>query len=199
MELSDAIRRRRMCRNFDAAPLAHGVVDGLLDQARRAPSAGNAQGTAFVVLEGAEQAARYWDLTLPPDRRADFRWPGLLAAPVLVVVLASAAAYVARYAEPDKAGTGLGEGADAWPVRYWDVDAGMVVQNLLLGAVDVGLGSCFFGLFDHEVAVLAAFGVPASFHAIGTVALGHPLPGEPGRSERRPRRPLDEIVHRGGW
>ena len=112
-----------MQRNFDARPVPSGVVDALLDQARRAPSAGNAQGGAFVVLEGADQTVRYWDVTLPAERRAGFRWPGLLAA----------------------------------------------------------------------------LGVPSGGRAVGTVALGHALPDEPGRSARRPRPPLDQVVHRGGW
>ena len=38
------------------------IVDGLLDLAVRAPSAGNAAGREFVVLEGAE-TTRYWDAT----------------------------------------------------------------------------------------------------------------------------------------
>jgi nitroreductase len=65
--------------------------------------------------------------------------------------------------------------------------------------VDDGLGALLFGLFAHEAAVLAAFGVPAGRRALGTVALGHPAPDEPGRSADRPRRPLADIVHRGRW
>lgn len=199
MELTDAVRARHMCRNFSPDPVAPAQVDRLLDLARRAPSAGNSQGTSFVVLEGPAQTARYWDLTLPEARRDGFRWPGLLQAPVLVVVLASPRAYVRRYAEADKARSGLGDAVEAWPVPYWDVDAGMAVQTLLLAAVDAGLGACFFGLFQHEPAVLAMLGVPDGEHAVGTVALGHPLPDEPGRSAARARRPLRDVIHRGGW
>lgn len=188
-----------MVRAFTDEPVDAAVVDGLVDLARRAPSAGNSQGCAFVVLSGSEETARYWDVTLPAERRASFRWPGLVAAPVLIVCLVRPAAWVERYGEADKASTGLGEGADAWPVPYWWVDAGMAVEHLLLGAVDAGLGACFFGLFDHEATVLAALGVPDGWRGVGTVALGHPAPDEPGRSATRPRPALDEVIHRGGW
>jgi nitroreductase len=198
MELTAAVRARRMLRAFTDEPVAPAVVDGLLDLARRGPSAGHSQGWAFVVLEGPE-TARYWDVALPPERRAAFRWPGLVAAPVLVVVLVRPDAWVERYAEADKARTGLGTGTGAWPVPYWWVDAGMAVEHLLLGAVEAELGACFFGLFDHEAAVLAALGVPEGWRAVGTVALGHQAPDEPGRSAGRGRRPLDEVVHRGAW
>ena len=199
MELSDAVRRRHMVRAFTDEPVEAAVVDRLLDASRRAPSAGNTSGLHFLVLHGAEQTARYWDVTLPPARRRSFRWPGLLAAPVLVVPWVCPEAYVARYGEPDKTGTGLGTGMHAWPVPYWFVDGGMAVDHLLLGAVDTGLGACLFGQFSHEPAVRAAFGVPEGWRAVGTVALGHAAPAAPGRSAARPRPPLGDIVHRGGW
>ena len=198
MDLGDAVRRRRMVRAFDGRPVPPELVDRLVDLARRSPSAGNTQPWAFVVLEGAETAT-LWDVTLPPDRRATFRWPGLLSAPVLVVPLVSPDAYVERYREPDKEATGLGAGASAWPVPYWWVDAGMAVQTLLLAAVDAGLGALFYGLFDHERTVLDRLGVPTGWRAPGAVAIGWPAPDEPGQSAGRRRPPLGEVVHRGGW
>ncbi|HEY8525924.1 MAG TPA: nitroreductase family protein [Acidimicrobiales bacterium] len=200
MELSDAVRRRRMVRSFSPRPVPAAEVDRLIDLARRAPSAGNTQASAFVVLEG-EQTARLWDVTLPPERRRTFRWPGLLDAPVVIVPLVAPGAYVTRYREDDKAATGLGAGLDAWPVPYWWVDAGMAVHGLLLAAVDAGLGALFYGLFDHEQDVLAALGVPSGWRAVGAVALGWPAPegDRPGRSATRPRPPLADVIHRGGW
>ena len=74
------------------------------------PSAGKAQGWHLVVLEGAD-TARFWDVTLPPERRSGFAWPGLLDAPVIALPLADPEAYVRRYGEPDKAASGLGRSA----------------------------------------------------------------------------------------
>lgn len=199
VELSEAIGRRRMVRSFTGEAVDGPLIEGLLDLARRAPSAGNSQGTALLLLDRPDTTARYWEATLSVERRETFGWPGLLAAPVLVVVWASPAIYVDRYAEPDKARTGLGTTAGAWPVPYWFVDAGMVVDQLLLASTDAGLGACFFGLFDHEPAVRAAFGVPEPWRAVGTVAIGHPAPDRRSRSADRPRRGLSEVVHRDTW
>jgi nitroreductase len=199
MELGDAVRRRRMVRAFSDAPVDPSVVERLIDLARRAPSAGNSQGLAWLVLTGPDETARYWDVALPPDRRRGFGWPGLVAAPVLVLALVRPATWVERYDEPDKAAHGLGVGEGAWPVPYWWVDGGMAVEHLLLGAVDAGLGACFFGLFDHEQPVLDALGVPDGWRALGAVALGHRAEDEPGLSAGRPRPTLDEVVHRGRW
>ena len=189
-----------MTRNFLSTPLDRAVVDHLLDRARRAPSAGNTASTQFLVLDTPDAVAAYWDTTLPVERRASFAWPGLLEAPVLIVPWVDPAAYVARYAEPDKAHTGLGDAAADWPVPYWFVDGGAAVMSILLGAEAEGLGALLFGLFEHESAVRRRFGVPDRLRAVGAVALGHGAPDErASASARRPRRRLDEVVHRGAW
>ncbi len=189
-----------MVRRFRPDPLPAGVVAELCDLARRAPSAGNTAAVHLVVLEG-DEVARYWDVTLPPGAGRDrFAFPGLLAAPALVLPVTDPGAYPRRYAEDDKATTGLGSGTDAWPVPYWWVDGGMAVMTLLLGARSRGLGACLFGVFEHEPAVRAALGIPADRRLLGAIALGVPTPGDrPGRSSGRGRRRLDEVVHRGRW
>lgn len=188
-----------MVRAFSSEPIDAEILDRLLTDALRAPSAGNSQGTEVVVLVGPEETARYWDAALPFERRERFAWPDLLAAPVLVVVLADRRRYLDRYAEPDKAASGLGSDAAAWSTPYWLVDGGMAVHTLLLGAVDAGLGALLFGLFAQESVVRADLGIPEDRDVIGVVALGHPRPSLPGRSATRPRRPTDEVIHRGGW
>ena len=199
MELEQAVRRRRMVRSFTDEPVAPAVVDEICDLARRAPTAGNVAGVEFLVLEGADTGA-YWDVTLPPERRDGFAWPGLLAAPVLVVVWANLGGYLSRYREPDKSRTGLGAGASAWPVPYWYVDGGAAVMTLLLAAQDRGLGAAFFGMFEHELAVRRRFGVPPDRRGVGTVALGRPAPDDrPSQSAHRGRPPLDDMLHRSHW
>jgi nitroreductase len=188
-----------MCRAFGPDPVPAPVLDRVLDAGRRAPAAGNAvEARAFLLPD----PAAYWDVTLPPPRRASFAFPGLLDAPVLVVGLVSPAAYAARYAEADKARAAtLGRGPAAWPQPFWWFDAGVAAQAMLVAADAEGLGRCLFGLFDHEVAVRRAFGVPDGWRAACTIALGHRLDGDqqprPGRSTSRPRPPLSSVVHRG--
>ena len=192
------IRRRRMVRSYDGRPLDPAVVDRLLAAAVRAPSAGFTQGWAFVVLEGPDQTERFWSRTLPPGRRDGFQWPGLLRAPVLVLPLASPQAYLDRYAEPDKGSTPPDE--QEWPVPYWDVDCAFATMLLLLAAVDEGIGALFFALPRGHDELLADLGVPPGLHPIGAVALGHPAGDDrPSSSLARGRRPVDQVVHRGGW
>ena len=195
--LARILRARHMVRSFTTQPVPADLVDRLVDLACHAPSAGNTQPWELLLLEG-DDVDRYWRTTLG-DRQEGFRWQGLLRAPLLVVPYVRPDAYAERYAEPDKAETGLGDGPDAWPVPYWWVDGGALVENLLLAVAAAGLGACLFGQFDHEPAVRDAFDVPDDRRAIGTVAIGHPAPDQPGRSAARPRPALDEVVHRGRW
>ena len=189
-----------MIREFEDRPVQADQLSEILDNARRAPSAGNTQACEFLVLEGPEDVARYWSTTLPTPRQATFRWQGLLHAPVLVVITTSPSAYVERYAEGDKSHTSLGSSQEAWAQPFWWFDAGAVAQNMLLLAVDEGLGACLFGVFDHEAAIKSAFGIPDDRRVVCTIAIGHPKDGgEPGRSAMRRRPKLESITHRGRW
>lgn len=197
MELTAAIARRKMVRDFDPDPIPAAELDRLLDRSRRAPSAGNTSAVRFVVLDRPETVAAYWDTTLPAGPRRDgFRWHGLLRAPVLVLVATEPERYLQRYSEDDKAATGRGGSADRWPVPYWWVDAGAVVQNLLLLSVDAGLGACLFGPFDHEPAIGERFGLDPALRLVATIAIGRPRPDEPGRSANRTRPPIEDIIIR---
>ena len=190
-----------MTRDFSDRPVDETVIAGLVDLATRAPSAGKTQGWHLVVLSGNE-TARFWDITLPPSRRKGFRWQGLLRAPVIALPLADPAAYVQRYAEPDKARSDLGTSADAWPTPYWTIDASMSMMTLLLGAEDLGLGALLFGVFRGEAALRTALGIPADLQLLGAIALGWPTTdasSPTGLSAGRARRRPNEVIHRGGW
>lgn len=188
-----------MTRNFSGEPLDDGVVDELLALALRAPSAGNTQGREFVVLAGPDQTARYWEATTDADwRRRSRRFAGLARAPVVVLPYGDPDAYVDRYREPDKARS---DGAPVeWVVPYWHVDAAFAVQTLLLAAADRGIGAAFLGNFRGEDALARVLGVPPGRRWLGAVLLGEPAaPDPPSTSAGRPRRTVDDAVHRGGW
>lgn len=199
MEFQDVVRKRKMVRSFEDRPIPKEILERILRNAQRAPSAGFSQGQAFLVLEGREQTQRYWDALMPSDRRAGYSasWPDLFRAPVLIVCLDSKDVYLDRYAEADKGWTDRSEAR--WPVPYWDIDAGMAAMIILLDAVDAGLGALFFGIPD-QATFRETFGVPDGYSAIGTIALGYPKPKDrPSPSLARGRRPASSVVHRGRW
>ena len=199
MKFTDLVRTRRMTRAFLPEPIGDETLHALIDLALRAPSAGKTQGTHFVVLAG-NDVADFWNDTLPSEKRANFRWKQLLDAPVIILPFVDPLAYVARYAEPDKQATGLGEGMHAWPTPYWTVDGSFAVMSLLLAAHDAGLGALFFAVFNGEQQLRNRLGVPDHMQLLGAIACGNAVrSSEKGRSAARPRMPIDEAIHQSRW
>lgn len=200
MELTEALRRRKMTRNFSGRPVDPAVLDRLLAQALRAPSAGNTQGRELVILEGQEETSVFWNATTDPEWRSHSRRAeGLARAPVVVLLFADPDAYAARYREPDKRPR-TDEPEVEWVVPYWVVDTAFSVMVLLLGATDLGLGAAFLGNFRGEADLHTALGVPDRFQWLGAVLLGEGVePDPPSTSAARPRRTVEECVHRGRW
>ena len=200
MEFQDVVRRRRMVRNYAEAPVDPTVVDRALAHATRAPSAGFSQGWAFLVLDTPADVGRWWRTTSDDVDHPD-RWlEGMMRAPVVIVPCSSKAAYLERYAAPDKGWSDRDEAR--WPMPFWHMDAAMASLLILQTAVDEGRGACFLGIPpERDAAVRREFGIPDAFDPVGVITLGHPAPraGAAGSPTRRARRPLAEVVHRGQW
>ncbi len=198
MEFREVVRRRRMVRRYADEPVDPAVVDRMLEHAQRAPNAGFTQGWAFLVLDTAEDVARFW-VSTGADPDTHNAWlDGMRTAPVVIVPLTSKAAYLERYAEADKGWADRSEGR--WPVPYWYVDAGMAALLVLQTAVDEGLGACFFGIpGEHVDGFRREFGIPDDHSPVGAITVGHRLPdtGAKGSAARRERR--TDVVHRGRW
>ena len=201
MQFADCARSRKMVRAFQKKSVDAELLNRIVEIASWAPSAGKAQGWHLLVLQN-EDTNRFWNVTLPKEKRASFRWQHLLDAPVIALAFADPNAYLERYSEPDKASTKLGSSTESWPTPYWTVDASFATMQLLLAAHDVGLGALFFGVFSGEQKLRSDFSVPEQMQLIGAVALGWPIPEkatEKGASARRPRRKPSEIIHEGGF
>jgi nitroreductase len=198
MEFQVVVRIRRMVRSFEPRALPREVVERILSNAQRAPSAGFSQGWGFLVLEGEADTRRYWD-GVGPDDRASFSWQDLFNAPLLIVCFSNKAAYLDRYAEADKGWADRSE--SHWPAPYWDIDTGMAAMLILLTSVDAGLGALFFGVPPEKIDSLReTFGIPSTLHPIGTIAIGYAKAQDrPSRSLKRGHRPAEDVIHRGHW
>jgi nitroreductase len=202
MDFQDVVDRRRMIRNYADLPVDRAIVDRALRNATRAPSAGFSQGWGFLVLDTPEDVRLWWETTTDPAALASpDRWlTGMTSAPVVIVPCSSKAAYLDRYAQPDKGWTDRDEAR--WPVPYWHLDTAMASLLILLTAVDEGLGACFFGIPPEKLpAVRETFGIDNAFDPVGVITLGHRVedPGNAGSPARRARRPVEDVVRRGRW
>ena len=196
MEFQDVVRRRRMVRHYDAnRAIPPEIVDRIVNNALKAPSAGFSQGWGFLVLDTPEDVARFRD-AVRPDEDPERWFAANVEAPLVIVPMSNKDAYLDRYAQADK---GFADRSDAWwPAPYWDIDTGFAALLMLLTAVDAGLGACFFGIpIDRVGAFRDAFDVPKHFTPIGAVSVGYS--DEPARDFSSRRRPKDQVVYRGRW
>ncbi len=196
MEFSEVVRRRRMIRHYTDEPIDPAVIERVLSNALRAPSAGFTQGWAFLALSDPADRRRFWPFV--PTRVENT--PTMQNAPLVVVPLAHKAAYLARYAEPDKGWEDRAE--SRWPAPYWYIDTGMASLLMLLTAVDEDLDACFFGIMPDQLpGFRAEFAIPTEYAPLGGITIGHRAadapPQSPAVAERR--RTADDVIHRGQW
>jgi nitroreductase len=165
----EAIKKRRSIRRFLKDDVPEDTLMELLDAMRWAPSAGNLQPWEFVVVRDAGVKGRVAEA-------AHQAW--IAEVPVVVVVCAS----------PDRSSPRYG---DRGINLYCLQDTAAAVQNLHLAAVEKGLGSCWVGAFDED-GVAQAVGVPKNIRPVAVIPVGRPAE----TPAPRPRRSLEEIVHR---
>ncbi len=191
---TDAMNTRRSIRKFrpDAVPLA--AVNAVLEAARVAPSGKNAQPWEFVVLGGEPKAAfldcmeaglrREMETPLLPESRAGLpdAWNTLRImrqAPILVAVL-------------NRYGRTPFEALDAERHVSEIVNTqsiGAAIQNMLLKAEDLGLGSLWIANTVFAYPELTAF-LETEHQLVAAVSLGY----ADEKPNARPRRPLEDMV-----
>ncbi len=194
MEFYEAVRRRRMVRNFRSDPVDPEAVDRIVRSARKSPTAGFTQGVSLVVVTEPERRARIAEIAGEEDYVARGFDPWISRAPVHIVVCVSEQAYHLRYAEADKGGTLEQD----WPVPYWWVDAGAAMMAVLLATAAEGLAAGFLG--GHGTPELAAYlGLPDDVTPIGIVTIGHAARDRRSGSLTRGWKPDEEVIHHERW
>lgn len=196
-ELLSLLQSRRSVRRFTEQSVSRDAILNLIDAARWAPSNHNRQGWRFLVYDSrpeiralahrVEEALTERVKQLPPMASA---YAGPLVsyavffsdAPVLIIAL---------HKRPASVSAPLLEGIpDASLVSGEALSTTMAVQNLVLAAHSLGLGTCVMTGPLLVPAVLAGLDLPPGFEVTCFVALGHPA-----ESPTAPRRKeLDQIV-----
>jgi FMN reductase [NAD(P)H] len=196
LEFREVVRRRRMVRHFRPDPVPSEVLERILATARRAPSAGYAQGQHLVVVTDPAVRLAIAELAGESEHVARGLEPWLSRAPIHLVLCCREEDYRQRYREPDKVRP---DGQEvSWPVPYWYLDAGCTLMLILLAAVDEGLGAGFLGGHRLE-GVNRLLGLPPEVQVLGLVTLGTAGKIRRTRSEVRGPRPVSEILHRERW
>jgi len=196
MDFTDVVMKRRAVRRFVEGGVDREVIERIARLAQRTPSAGFSQGQRLVVVVDPVVRREVGVICGEDEYGTDFgRWVSQCAAQFIPCV--SEQIYHRRYQEPDKTDE---DGREIeWPVPYWWVDIGATMQNVMLAAVNEGLGSGFAGPAGGVEPLRAALGIPDEFTPIGVMPVGIPLPDTRSPSLRRGWVPFEEFARWDRW
>ncbi len=192
IDLFDAIDSQRGIRRFKPDPVPDELITRLLQAAIKAPSGGARQGWSFIVIRDQKTKDKIGDLyragdgfSITPDmtgqvRRvygsAQYLEDHMEDVPVFILVCIEANANSSF------------SGASIYPA----------VQNILLAARGMGLGSCLTTRqmrFEEEIKQL--LNIPEDVATAALLPIGFPAEGV-GYGPTR-RKALEEVAFDGGW
>ena len=124
-------KTRRSIRKFKEQDVSKEQLMQLINAAQAAPSAGNCQPWHFYVVKNKKIQAKFTEIAY---------YQGFInAASACIIVCTDSKRSECRYAERGKN-------------LYCLQDTAAAVQNILLCAASMGLGTCWVGAFDEDAA-----------------------------------------------
>jgi nitroreductase len=220
ISLQEAIHTARSLRRFRPDPVPDALLEQVLDAATRAPSAGNSQNWAFVVVRDAQLRAALGAVYRKASRIADamyaargrpahlserqfqnmmtsgaWLWEHMADAPVLLIPclrhpVVPPAAALPADIRPHHAAE------LAYAARIRGASIYPAVQNILLTCRALGLGTTI--TTNHircEQDVRQLLALPADYDTFAMMPIGWPLDGFGPLT----RKPLSDVVHLDGW
>jgi len=178
MEITEVIMNRRSIRKMKSDPIDDETLVRVLEAARWAPSWKNTQCWRFVVVRDAGIKSEIAGCMITGRSGENPSANAIKQAPILIVACA------------ELGKSGLNAGTFATDKGDWYMyDVALAMQNLVLEAHSLGLGTVHLGLFDAPN-VAEIIGVPDGFCVVAMTPLGYP-------DETQgivPRKELSEIV-----
>ena len=172
MNFLEIAQTRQSCRAYDQArPVEQEKLDAVLEAARLAPSACNAQPYHLTVCRGeAAKAAAKACQGMGMNKFAP-------QAPVLIIISE----------QPYSKSAAMG--AKVKGIDYRSIDIGILAAYLTAEAAAQGLGSCIIGWLDSDK-IRSICNLPGPVRLV--ITLGYAKEGDPQREKKR--KPLSELV-----
>lgn len=168
----EAIAKRCSVRSYSDEPVSKADLQMVLEAALSAPSANNVRPWHIVVVTDAEKRRRLSEVS---------QWARFCAeSPVVLAFCADSSR------QP----------------HWWVEDTSAALENALVQAAGLGLGTCWVGIRpgeggpgpERQDLVREVLGIPGHIAVLGLVALGHPA------GETHPKGPGPmEAVHYESW
>ena len=194
MELFDAIKTRRSIRRYTNDLVDDSKIDTILEAGRWAPSWSNTQCWRFLVIRDPAIKAKITEALLPfklPDKTVPNRAVEMCnTAPVVIVVCAQTDVSGRPPGRPGGAGEEFMTDKGDW----FMFDTALAVQNMVLAAHALGLGTVIIGTIDAPK-METILGVPDGYRVVTLFPVGIP----DGEGRIPPRKELSEIAFKDKW
>lgn len=180
IDFLELVKHRQSTRAFDTARLVdREIINRILESARLAPSACNAQPWHFIVVDEPELKNRVADA-------ASAKLLGMnhftKQAPVHIVIV------------EEKVNITSGIGGIVKDKHFAFLDIGIAAAHICLAAEAEGLGSCILGWFG-EKKMKKLLNVPDNRRIVLDILIGYPA--QPLREKKR--KPVDEVISYNGY
>jgi len=173
MEFNEVLAKRRSIRKFLSVPVDRGLVGQILSAGNEAPCAGNIQNWRFLIVQDEAQKQKVANAALQQ------MW---IATAPLIIIVCSETTKIKRY-------YGM-RGERLYAIQ----NCAAAVENMLLKATDLGLGSCWVSAFD-ETEIAREFSIPEKIRPQAIIPIGYP-----GEKVPRPMRfTLEDLTYIGTW
>ncbi|WP_027338963.1 nitroreductase family protein [Halonatronum saccharophilum] len=168
----ELLKKRRSIRKYLDRPVEEEKVEKLMEAATAAPSAGNSQPWEFIVIENEGVITKLVDDTMSTFNKS---WMSK-GVPVLIAVCAKPVTVAKKYGD---------RGRNLYVIQ----DTAAAIENILISATAMGLGTCWIGAFD-EVKASEIMDLGADLRVYGFVTLGY----ADGEGKKPRQRSLSDVV-----
>lgn len=173
MKFADLVKTRQSDRAYKNTPVEYEKLTYILECARMAPSACNAQPWHFLVVDKPALCAK-----LAKAASSQLLQMNHFAAqaPVFIALVEESPNFTSK--------------AGGWIKKkhFPLIDIGIVASHICLAAADVGLGSCMLGWFDEQ-AVKQVLNIPDKKRVPLLITLGYSA----SRQREKIRKPINKI------
>jgi len=151
MDLINVLKLRRSVRHYSIKKVAFADISEICEAGMHAPMAGNIFTVKFIIVSEKEKIKLLAEAC---------QQPFLTQAPYVIIV----------YSKLDQIELSYGERGKI----YSRQQAGAAIENMLLRATELGLGSCWVGWFDENI-VKRICNIPAKFKVEALLPIGKPI------------------------
>lgn len=175
-----AIQERRSIRKYKNIQVEKEKIREILESGRLAPSGNNTQPWHFIIIKDDQMKEKV--------AYACHNQKWMLQAPIFIACVADIRCRI------NEDNISINEKSSENEVKQIIRDTSLAIENILLQATEVGLGTCCIAWFTEDE-IRNVLNVPKDKYVVSIITVGYPDE----QPKMRPRKSINDIVHYDKW